>query len=723
MMQERRHAAIMFTDIVGYTSLMGSDEDRAFKMLRQNKDIHKRLIKRYGGKLIKEMGDGMLISFDLASSAVNCAQALQIEVKKAGIPLKIGVHEGEMVVEGADIMGDSVNIASRLQEISEPGGIVISGEVYRDVKNKPGIKIRYRGEEKLKNVDEPFRIYEVVIGEEAGIGQIKVFKRSNKLYYLIFGGILVIALAVIMYMSFPDLARSSNTDNSRYEKTEKSIAVLPFINLSGDPLQEYFADGIMEEILTQICKIGELKVISRTSSMKYKNSDKLMGEIAQELGVSFILEGSVRKSDSRVRITAQLIDTENDLHLWAENYDRNVDDIIDIQSEVAQQVAYALHANIPSKVKENIESLPTRDFKAYDLYLQGNRYLREYKPGENEIAISLYKKAIYMDSTFALAYASLAGAYATKVLRFGYGKMMLDSAEYYAKLSLLYDESLAAAYKTLGLIERTKNHMDLAVSYTQKAIEINPNYTVAITNLGFFLVSRGNFKEGFYHLKNAIELNPRDPEPLNYMAVLYYFIGDNILARSYYSRSLELEPDNRFALYTYLMTLEADHGWDEYQNFSNIVLNYTHDTINWYWNNGILKYIQNQYAEALKDFEKSNNPLQVADCYLQMGDTIRANNIIIEHILKKERSWTTRPGSWADFRISYDLALAYILLGNTEDACKWVKISLREGRDFFYQMITNEIILDKKSLPDCVVKILDAHQKDLEIRSSGYKDW
>ena len=722
-MQERRHAAVMFTDIVGYTSLMGSDEDRAFKMLRQNKEIHKRLIKRFGGKLINQMGDGMLISFTLASSAVNCAQALQLEAKKVEIPLKIGIHEGELVVEGADIMGDSVNIASRLQEISASGGIVISGEVYRDVKNKPGIKIRFRGEEKLKNVDEPLRIYEVAIGEKERIDRIKVFKPSNKLYYLISGGILVIALAIIVYMSFPDLERTSNTDNTKPEKIERSIAVLPFINLSDDPLQEYFADGIMEEILTQICKIGDLKVISRTSSMKYKDSDKLISEIAEELGVSYILEGSVRKSNSRVRITTQLIDTENDMHVWAENYDRNLVDVIEIQSEVAQQVAFALHANISSEEKENIETLPTRNYKAYDLYLQGNRYLREYKPTENEISISLYKKAISMDSAFALAYASLAGAYATKVLRFGYGKMMLDSAEYYAKLGLLHDESLAEAYKTLGLIERTKNHMDLAISYTQKAIDINPNYTVAIANLGFFLVSKGNFKEGFYHLKDAIELNPRDPEPLNFMAVLYYFIGDNEMARSYYSRSLELEPDNRFALYTYSMSLEADQAWADYKNFSDIVLNYTHDTINWYWNHGILKYIEKEYKEALMDFENSNNPLHVADCRLLLGDTAGAYAIIHEHIAHKEKSWNTRPGSWADFRISYDLALANILLGKSGDACQWVKISLEEGRDFFYQIITNEVIIENRSLPACIDEILEAHRKDIETRSSGYKYW
>ena len=721
-MQERRHAAIMFTDIVGYTSLMGSDEDRAFQLLRQNRELHRRMLKRFGGKLVKEMGDGMLISFDLASSAVYCAQALQIEAKKEEIPLKIGVHEGEMVFEGADIMGDSVNIASRLQEIAESGGIIISREVYRDVKNKPGLKIEYKGEEILKNVDEPLSIYEVLTRKGQPIDQIKTYKSKKKLYYYITGGILIILIAVIGFLAFPVLNQSSDR-NVTYAELDKSIAVLPFINLSHDPLQEYFADGITEEILTQICKIGDLKVISRTSSMKYKGTDKLLGVIAAELGVAYILEGSVRKSDSRVRITAQLIDTQNDLHVWAENYDRNLDDIIKIQNDVAEQVAFALKANISSKVKENIEALPTGNYKAYDLYLQGNRYLREYKPRENNIAISLYKNAISLDSSFALAYASLAGAYATKVLRFGYGKMMLDSAEYYAKLSLLLDESLAEGYKTLGLVERTKNNLDMAISYTQKAIAINPNYTIAITNLGFFLVTKGNLKDGFYHLKNAIRLNPRDPEPLNYMAVLYYFIGDFSKARSYFNRSLEFEPDNRFALNTYSMCLEAERNWEDYKLFSEKAFNYTHDSINWYWNKGILKYKQLKYKEALLDFERSNNPLHVAECYLQLGDTAQAYQIIHEVISRKEKAWNTRPGSWADFRISYDLSLANILLSQSEDACKWANISLKEGRDFFYQIITNEIIMENKSLPACLNDALNKYRKDLEMRSNGYENW
>ena len=171
------------------------------------------------------------------------------------------------------------------------------------------------------------------------------------------------------------------------------------------------------------------------------------------------------------------------------------------------------------------------------------------------------------------------------------------------------------------------------------------------------------------------------------------------------------------------MSLEADRSWADYKNFSDIVLNYTHDTINWYWNKGILNYIRNQYKEASMDFNNSNNPLHVADCQLHLGDTAKAYAIIHEHIAHKERSWSSKPGSWADFRISYDLALANILLGNSEDACQWVKISLEEGRDFFYQIITNEVIIENISLPACIDEILEAHRKDIETRSSGYKYW
>ena len=286
-MEDRRLAAIMFTDIAGYTALMGSDEDKAFDMLRRNHAIHEKLIKQFDGTLIKEIGDGTLASFSLASDAVRCALEIQNGCKEENIPLKIGIHEGEMVFVGSDVLGDGVNIASRLLESTEKGCITISGSVYRDIKNKTGIRTEFIEEKVFKNVDEPIRIYSVTCEESQPVKSSKITSDSN----------------------LPG---------------KKSIIVLPFVNISPDPDQEYFSDGLTEEIITDLSHIHDLLVISRSSAMTFKGTNKTIPEIAQTVKVRYILEGSVRKAGNNLRITAQLIDALTDTHLWAEKYNQRL---------------------------------------------------------------------------------------------------------------------------------------------------------------------------------------------------------------------------------------------------------------------------------------------------------------------------------------------------------------------------------------------------------------
>ena len=277
MPEDRRLAAIMFTDIVGYTKLMGSDEDKAFDMLARNHTMHETLIKKHNGMLIKEIGDGTLASFPLASNAVRCAIDIQKEAKSLKIPLKIGIHEGEMVLAGSDILGDSVNIASRLQESAEEGCINISGSVYKDIKNKSDIQTKFIEEKSFKNVDDPIKVYKVCC-EEVEI--------ENK----------------------PEISPNKETENS--------IAVLPFVNMSDDLAQEYFCDGMTEEIINALSHVESLKVIARTSAFMFKGKPKDMREIGKKLDVETLLEGSVRKAGNRLRITAQLIKVSDGSHLW-----------------------------------------------------------------------------------------------------------------------------------------------------------------------------------------------------------------------------------------------------------------------------------------------------------------------------------------------------------------------------------------------------------------------
>jgi adenylate cyclase len=413
MPEERRHAAIMFTDIVGYTALMGSDEDKAFALLKLNHQIHENLIRQFNGTLIKEIGDGTLASFSLASDAVRCAMEIQKTCKNEKIPLKIGIHEGEMVFAGADVLGDGVNIASRLQESADEGYVMISASVYRDIKNKPGIRAELIGEKSFRNVDEPIKVYRIIY-EEPGIiithqKSQSSNRKSSQPYFIIAGVALIIATFVI-WRFFP-VKKSSPAESD----IDRSIAVLPFVNLSNDPDQEYFSDGMMDAILMHLYKIGDLDVTSRTSAMRYKKTDKLIGEIAHELGVRHILEGSVSKAGNKIRIIAQLIDAMNDKHLWAETYEQELSDVFAIQSDVAQKIASSLKAVLSPDMKKRMNNIPTENLEAYDYYLKGEEAFwqvwKTLNPDYTYKSIEYYKEAIDLDSNFSLAYAGLGRAY------------------------------------------------------------------------------------------------------------------------------------------------------------------------------------------------------------------------------------------------------------------------------------------------------------------------
>ncbi len=417
MPEDRRHIAVMFTDIVGYTALMGSDEDRAFDMLKRNHEIHENLIKQFNGTLIKEIGDGTLASFPLASDAVRCAIEIQKEAKGKNIPLKIGIHEGEMVFAGADVLGDGVNIASRLQELSGEGCITISGRVYSDIKNKVGITTKYIGDKKLKNVDDPVKVYAVVCDVNEKTQEALPEKSSNKLPYYIIAGLVFIIVAFLIWQFLPKYEKETTPilGESETPAVDRSIAVLPFTDLSPNKDQEYFSDGMMDAILMHLYKIGDLEVTSRTSAMRYKETDKLIVEIANELGVRHILEGSVSKAGNKIRIIAQLIDATNDKHLWAETYEQDLSDVFAIQREVAQKIASSLKAVITPEVKERIDNIPTENLEAYEYYLKGEeafwKVWKTFSSSDLDESIEFYEKAIDLDPDFSLAYAGLGRAY------------------------------------------------------------------------------------------------------------------------------------------------------------------------------------------------------------------------------------------------------------------------------------------------------------------------
>ncbi|HET6769623.1 MAG TPA: adenylate/guanylate cyclase domain-containing protein, partial [Chitinophagaceae bacterium] len=341
MSSTRQLAAILFTDIVGYSAMMQRDEQRAIDLVRHHRTVLENTVTEHDGKLIEYYGDGSLCIFTSVTQAMQCAFSIQRQLNKGPVvPLRIGLHIGEIVYEDGKIMGDGVNISSRIQSLGLAGSVLFSKEIFDKIRNHTEFKSVYLGKFLLKNIAEPMEVYAlanqgltVPVKEEIE-GRIKdLANRGLNRQKWIIASALVLVLILIGALLFGTFKKQKTFTGS-----EKSIAVLPFKNISNDSLQQYFSDGITEDIITQLSKIADLKVISRTSVMQYKDNRKNIKEIAEELNVATILEGSVRKEGEKVRITAQLIDAKTDDHLWAETYDRNASEVFAIQSEVAQHI-------------------------------------------------------------------------------------------------------------------------------------------------------------------------------------------------------------------------------------------------------------------------------------------------------------------------------------------------------------------------------------------------
>ncbi|MDP9291691.1 MAG: adenylate/guanylate cyclase domain-containing protein, partial [Verrucomicrobiota bacterium] len=383
---KRTLATIVFTDAVGFSERMSRDESGTLDLLRQDFDRIRKACARHHGEVIKSTGDGLLMYFSSAVGAVSCAVEIQTEHalrrtnEKDSLEHRIGIHLGDVFVHESDVMGDGVNIAARLQYEAEPGGICISQTVYDVVKNTLALKTTSLGPRELKNLSQKLTLYQVLLGADQSSNQARIqpkrleqrrFHRFNfyPIIALLFAVLLGGALFFFWKKTPPPWAEMSPAI-----EPFKSIAVLPFVNMSDDQTNGYFARGIHEDILTQLAKVLDLKIISRTSVMQYSEHTGSLRSIGEALGAAVILEGSVRREGNRVRFTAQLINAKNDHHLWAETYDRDLTDVFAIQSAVAQEIVTALRAHLSPQEKERIERKPTENSQAYDFYLQARDY-------------------------------------------------------------------------------------------------------------------------------------------------------------------------------------------------------------------------------------------------------------------------------------------------------------------------------------------------------------
>ncbi len=542
MAENRRHAAIMFTDIVGYTSLMGSDEDRAFKVLSKNREIHTRHIEQFKGTLIKELGDGMLISFNLASDAVRCAIEIQKACNAQEIPLKIGIHEGEVVFADSDVHGDGVNIASRIQSETQQGCINISASVYRDIKNKSGIQTKFIKEKTFKNVDEPIKVYQVLCENEPNQQPVtnNKEKRSSKNPYYLLAGIVVVAIAIlIVWKVFPSKSKT---------ELEKSIAVKPFWNESNDTTNMYFVNGMMEDIRNNLSKISDLRVISRTTMERYRETKLTASEIAKELGVSYLLEGSVQKIGNQVKVHAQLINAEEDDHIWQDTYIKDISDIklvFEIQSDIAKTIAEQIGVNIKSVEGEQIDAVPTRSPIAYDYYLRGRDYRKRGNNKENmDFAIHMYEKAVEIDTDFVLAWVGLAETSRMLFwLRFGRPEEhLLKAKEYLDKAKKINTRLMEVRFEEGCFYYHCERNYPKALNILEQLKVEYPNNDLVTAYIGYVLRRMGEFRKALEYQKNAILLNPHDGNLWLNAGFTFRTLREYSEAEFYIKKSIELNP-------------------------------------------------------------------------------------------------------------------------------------------------------------------------------------
>jgi adenylate cyclase len=610
----------MYTDIVGYTALGQRDESLSLALLDEHRKLLRPIFSRHNGREIKTMGDAFLVEFTSALDAVRCAYDVQRSTREFNISMpaerklrvRVGVHLGDVVETQGDILGDAVNLASRVGPLAEEGGVCVTQQVRDQVKNKLELQLASIGLSNLKNVSEPVEVYRVVMPWESGADV------------------------------------SGALDRRR-------VAVMPLINMISDPSEEYFADGMTEELISTISKVRELDVISRTSVMQYKNKAKHVSEIGRELNVGTLLEGSVRKAGNRVRIAVQLIDTNTDKHLWAENYDRTLEDVFTIQSDIAQSVASALKVTLLEKDRKRLERVPTRDPEAHALFLKGRSFgLRGTEDGLRE-ATALYEKAIEKDPRYALAYSALAGA--TCMMGFFEMTPSVESfrkGEESARRAIALDPSLPEARSALGFALMGQWNLKAAEEENDRAMELDPNSADILNNRASLMSFKGDYGEAERLARRALELDPLSPTTLNVAATWLLYSGHPDDAMALYRKVLEIDPEAAFAM----------------------------------CNIGVAYVEKGMYDEGVKSIReairmsKAYDPGKVSDLAHALGKAGRSAEL--RELLTEATEWheKNRRGSMA-------LVSIYANLGEKDRAFEWLDRALEEHSGYLLSVFSD----------------------------------
>jgi len=501
----------MFTDLAGYTALTQRNEALAMQLLEEHRRLVRPFFPKHNGREVKTIGDAFLVEFASALEATRCAFDIQQSLNEmnSGRPedrcvlARVGIHLGDVIHDQNDVYGDAVNIASRIEPLASPGGICVSEPVYVQIKNKFEFPLSTLGERNLKNVSEPIEVYKVILPWEKKIESESTLEKSR-------------------------------------------IAVLPFANMSPDPADEYFADGLTEELIDRLAQVRELEVIARTSVMNYKKKEKNVSQIAKELSVGSLVEGSVRKAGNRIRVTAQLINGATEGHLWSSHYDEDLEDVFAVQSEIAEKVAGELKVRLVDSEKQTLEKKPTENTEAYSNFLRGRELLREGEGGTEaslEQALGLFEKAIQLDPEFARAYV---GAAECHQWLSNIGKERSDPSHSSAKQLLeralnLYP-NLAEAHSVLSGLLYDEDDVLGSEAEARRALELNPSLSDPHVMLCELAGLKGDQEEMVRRMETAYRLDPISPRFIWLMGLLYLYTGREQEALEHWKKNEQLSP-------------------------------------------------------------------------------------------------------------------------------------------------------------------------------------
>ncbi|MBX2873352.1 MAG: tetratricopeptide repeat protein [Saprospiraceae bacterium] len=608
MINSRQLAAILFADIAGYTALMQKDEQEALRKLQHFRQDLETFVPKFGGQIIQFYGDGCLMIFNSVVRAINCCIQLQESLKlEPQVPVRIGVHQGDIIMEGGNIFGNSVNIAARIESMSIPGAVLLSEKVRTELQNQPDIELVSLGHFEFKNVEHAIEVF--AIAQEG----------------------------------FPIPQKNEIKGKFKQQNETKSIAVLPFENRSSDPEQEYFSDGITEEIIYGLSQLENLKVASRTSSFVYKHTKESVETIAKQLNVDTILEGSVRKMGNKVRIGVQLVDAHNGFQIWTERYHRELEDIFEIQDEIAEKVVRKLELSLLGKEKNQpIIGRKTDNIKAYQLYLQGRNYLDQRI--NVDAALSCFKQAVALDPSFAAAYTSIAYGYFYKLTFANYPPNEgFPNVQENAQKALQVDSTIAEAHTMQGLVDfYYKYDKEKARQAYEKSILLQPNVADTYRIKAYFHSMILEFDEAISCAEKAHKLDPMSVNNCMSLGDIYYRADQYNKALTVLEELREKYPDNatiRDMLGScYLMTGQLEKA--------KLITEY-HTEIP----SQVHLYTSNRYLIALKS-----------------GDRERASQFL-EHMLQLNKSAWVNPSF---------ISFAYFYLGETERATQYFLKAIEE---------------------------------------------